>query len=98
MKFLEHELEYRRATLRNLSRRDALLKMGAGLGGVGLAGMMGQTMAGNQGASPLIPKNPHFKPRAKRIIQLFMPGGPSQVDTFDPKPEADDRQTRRSTP
>jgi hypothetical protein len=36
--------------------------------------------------SPLLPKAPHFKPKAKRIIHLFMNGGPSQVDTFDPKP------------
>ena len=38
-------------------------------------------------ANPLSPREPHFKPRAKRVIFLFMPGGPSQVDTFDPKPE-----------
>ncbi len=37
--------------------------------------------------SPLAPRAPHFAPRAKRVIQLFMPGGPSQVDTFDHKPE-----------
>ena len=86
MKFLEHELEYRRATIRNLSRRDALLKMGAGLGGIGLAGMMDQAGAEPASTSPLAPKKPHFKPRAKRVIQLFMPGGPSQVDTFDHKP------------
>jgi hypothetical protein len=86
MKFLEHELEYRRATMRNLSRRDALLKMGAGLGGIGLAGMMEPAGAEPASTSPLAPKKPHFKPRAKRVIQLFMPGGPSQVDTFDHKP------------
>ena len=38
-------------------------------------------------ANPLAPREPHFKARAKRVIFLFMPGGPSQVDTFDPKPE-----------
>ena len=37
-------------------------------------------------ANPLVPKAPHFRPRAKRIIHLFMNGGPSHVDTFDPKP------------
>ena len=36
--------------------------------------------------NPLIPKSPHYRPRAKRIIHLFMNGGPSHVDTFDPKP------------
>ena len=87
MKFLQHELDYRRAT-QNLSRREALRKMGAGIGSIGLASVLGPTanaFNGN-GASPLAPKQPHFAPRAKRIIQLFMPGGPSQVDTFDYKP------------
>jgi hypothetical protein len=39
--------------------------------------------------NPLAPKPPHFAPRAKRVIHLFMNGGPSQVDTFDPKPMLD---------
>ena len=61
---------------------------GTGLGVLGLAGLLqeegllGQASA----ASPLTPKPPHFQPRAKRVIFLFMNGGPSQVDTFDPKP------------
>src|SRR5206468_9750706 len=37
-------------------------------------------------SNPLAPKSPHFPPRAKRVIFLFMNGGPSHVDTFDPKP------------
>src|ERR1700712_2783032 len=36
--------------------------------------------------NPMMPKAPQFAPRAKRVIHLFMNGGPSQVDTFDPKP------------
>ncbi|MGE5194718.1 MAG: DUF1501 domain-containing protein [Deltaproteobacteria bacterium] len=36
--------------------------------------------------NPLVPKNPHFAPRARQLVHLFMNGGPSQVDTFDPKP------------
>ena len=44
MKFLEHELEYRRAT-QHLSRREALRKMGAGIGSIGLAGMLGTSEA-----------------------------------------------------
>src|SRR5207302_6194024 len=39
-----------------------------------------------RGNNPLAPKAPHFPPRAKRVIFLFMNGGPSHVDTFDPKP------------
>ncbi len=86
MKFLQHELAYRLATQRQLSRREALFKMGAGIGAVGLASMFGSNALAAEQGSPLAPKAPHFAPRAKRLIQLFMPGGPSQVDTFDYKP------------
>jgi hypothetical protein len=86
MKFLQHELAYRLATQRQLSRREALFKMGAGIGGIGLASMFGSNAVAAEQASPLAPKLPHFAPKAKRLIQLFMPGGPSQVDTFDYKP------------
>src|SRR4051812_17757145 len=66
------------------SRREMLARTGTGLGMLGLAGVLaGEASA----ASPLALKPAHFKPKAKRIIHLFMNGGPSQVDTFDPKPE-----------
>jgi hypothetical protein len=45
--------------------------------------------------SPLAPRAPHFAPKAKRVIQLFMPGGPSQVDTFDYKPMLEKHQGQR---
>jgi len=61
-----------------------LQQMGAGLGILGLAGVLDSEASA---ASPLALKPPHFQPKAKRIIHLFMNGGPSQVDTFDPKPE-----------
>ena len=61
------------------TRREFLSRAGAGLGLLGLGGLMAR-------ANPLVPKAPHFRPRAKRIIHLFMNGGPSHVDTFDPKP------------
>ncbi|MBI2687027.1 MAG: DUF1501 domain-containing protein [Acidobacteria bacterium] len=61
-----------------MNRRDALLQLTNGFGMVGLAGLL-------EGAS-LSPKTPHFAPRAKQVIFLFLNGGPSQVDTFDPKP------------
>ncbi len=86
MKFLQHELAYRLATQRHLSRREALSKMGAGIGTIGLASMFGSNAIAAQQVSPRAPKLPHFAPKAKRLIQLFMPGGPSQVDTFDYKP------------
>ena len=58
-----------------------------GFGSVALAGMLansGRVVAG-PATNPLAPKQPHFAPRAKRVIFLFMQGGPSHVDTFDPK-------------
>ena len=58
------------------------MRSGMGMGALGL-GAMAQATTGN----PLSPRPPHFRPRAKRIIHLFMNGGPSHVDTFDPKPE-----------
>src|SRR4051794_16076894 len=72
----------------NMTRRDLLRTMGAGFGSVGLAGVLGA--AGIDTArDPLAPKPPHFAPKAKRVIYLFLNGGPSQVDTFDPKPMLD---------
>jgi hypothetical protein len=64
---------------RLLSRRDWLRRAGLGFGYLSLAGTL-QAAVGN--ARPLT----HFRPRAKRVIFLFMNGGPSHVDTFDPKP------------
>ena len=70
--------------------------MGAGVGTVGLASMLshGGALLGAPAprapattSHPLAPRPPHFAPRAKRLIQLFMAGGPSHVDTFDYKPE-----------
>lgn len=72
------------------SRRDALLRAGSGLGTVALsyllAGDGGITPASAAEASPLAPKPSHHPARAKSIIWLFMEGGPSHIDLFDPKP------------
>jgi hypothetical protein len=82
------------------SRRDFLFQSGGGIAGIALAQMLHQQgllaspgaagvdacVAAATGANPLAPKPPHFKPRAKAIISLFMTGGPSHVDTFDYKP------------
>ena len=89
--FREPAMTHHRQHL-GLTRRASLQRMGTGLGVIGLAGILsreGALAAGPQvatAASPLAPKASHFAPRAKRIIHLFMNGGPSQVDTFDPKP------------
>ena len=76
-----------------LTRREFLSRAGMGLGALGLAALCGQegllapsaSAAGH--VSPFAPKQPHFPAKAKRVIHLFMNGGPSQVDTFDPKPK-----------
>ena len=89
MKYQRHLREYRKSLLEPVTRRDALAKLGAGMGSIGLASMLGQAGLGAAPASsvnPMAPKKPHFPAKAKRIIQLFQPGGPSQVDTFDYKP------------
>ncbi|MFM7750802.1 MAG: DUF1501 domain-containing protein, partial [Opitutaceae bacterium] len=74
-----------------LSRREMLRRCGAGFGTVGLAALLGDVAARAaevpRAADPLAPRAPHFRPRAKRVIQILANGGPSQMDTFDPKPE-----------
>lgn len=72
---------------RTLSRRDLLKVSSAGFGSLALAGLLAEEQARAAGANdPLSVKAPHFPARAKRVIFLFMHGGPSQVDTFDYKP------------
>jgi len=72
-----------------LSRRDMLLKSGAGFGALPLAWLASQEQAAGSvsaAANPLAGKQPHFPATAKRVIYLFMEGGPSHIDLFDPKP------------
>src|SRR5215468_1976914 len=81
-------------------RREFLIRSGGGISGLALAYLLDQQAAlssdspqavdactaATVGANPYSPKAPHFKPRATAVISLFMGGGWSQVDTFDPKP------------
>jgi hypothetical protein len=80
------------------NRRDFLRQAGGGLGAIALASLMhdeglvssGRVIAastGNEGSAALLPRPPHFEPRARRVIYLFMHGGPSHVDLFDEKPD-----------
>ncbi|MCA9079753.1 MAG: DUF1501 domain-containing protein [Planctomycetaceae bacterium] len=70
------------------SRRRWLQTAGLGIGAVAADAMLAESASSAvEGASPLAAKAPHFTPRAKRVIHLFMNGGPSQIDTFDPKPK-----------
>lgn len=72
------------------TRRQMLQQSAAGFGSLALAAMLAdESRASGTGSDPLAARLPHFAPRAKRIIFLFMKGGPSQVDTFDPKPLLD---------
>jgi hypothetical protein len=82
---------------RHISRRDFLFRAGEGIGGLALAYLLNQdgllAAGGCENApgvkSPFSPKATHFKPRAKNVISLFMCGGVSHIDTFDPKPSLD---------
>src|SRR5579863_1944375 len=64
------------------SRREFFTRAGSGLAGIALASLLRA-----EGADPLAPKPPHHLPKAKSVIWLFMEGGPSHVDLFDPKPK-----------
>src|SRR5436190_10282553 len=68
-------------------RPDFLRLAGGGFGSIALAAMAAAEDAPRAAASPFLPKTPHFRARAKSVIFLFMEGGPSHVDLFDPKPE-----------
>src|SRR5678816_2311829 len=72
-----------------LTRRQMLTRCGMGMGALALVGLLNRAGFASpdvNALNPLAVKNPHFPARAKRVIHLFMNGGPSQVDTFDPKP------------
>src|SRR6202040_456088 len=84
-----------------ISRRKFWMEAGMGIGGLALLDLLAQDglLAAEASSSPascsasdgvkdslLMPKQPHFKPRAKSVISLFMSGGVSHVDTFAPKP------------
>jgi hypothetical protein len=84
------------------TRRQALCQVGTGLGMLGLFGLLGDSghlgqaaLAADRAGGPapgapprgsLTPRPPHFPARAKHVIHIYLNGGPSQVDTFDPKP------------
>src|SRR5262245_1351986 len=86
------QTELRREYARLLTRRWFFRQCGVGLGSVALASLLGAEEAFGAGkrlspADPLSPRQPHYKPKAKRVIFLFMAGAPSQLDLFDYKPE-----------
>ena len=77
-----------------ISRRDMLARCANGFGAVALAALLGDEAYGadiapKRDADPMAPRPSHYPAKAKSVIFLFMDGGPSQVDTFDPKPRLD---------
>lgn len=76
----------------SFSRRRLLQRSGMGLGALALRSLFAEELSGQDAlerkltANPLLPRAPHFAPRARHVIHLFMNGGPSHLDTFDPKP------------
>jgi hypothetical protein len=70
-----------------VDRRGWLSRCGLGVGALALPGLLADSLqAESQRTSPMAPKSPHFPARAKHLIHIFCNGGPSHVDTFDPKP------------
>ena len=75
-----------------ITRRQMLRDAACGFGSVALAALMSDPSYAGLGTrafemgDPLTPAKPHFRPKVKRVVYLYMDGGPSQVDTFDPKP------------
>jgi hypothetical protein len=76
-----------------LTRREMLLRCANGFGAVALASLLADRARADEARArdrnPLAPRPPHFAAKAKSVIFLYMDGGPSQVDTFDPKPRLD---------
>jgi hypothetical protein len=76
----------------NVTRRHFFKECGVGVGKIALASLLTDSFASRllgatSAVNPLAPKAPHFTPKAKRVIHLFMAGAPSQLDLFDYKPE-----------
>ncbi len=74
-----------------MTRRELIFKAGAGFSGLALSSLLDKddllaATPNEKDNNPLAPKPSHFKAKAKSVIFLFMYGGPSQVDLFDPKP------------
>src|SRR4051812_23227238 len=76
----------RRFLERPLNRREMLVRCANGFGALALTALLGEPAFGEVLTNPLAPRAPHFGAKARHVIFLYMDGGPSQMDTFDPKP------------
>ena len=72
--------------IRDITRRHFFKQSGFGIGGLALSALLDETLFARQGPGPLASRAPHFAPKAKHIIYLFMAGAPTQLDLFDNKP------------
>lgn len=93
-----HNTNGRHSAALHLTRRETLHRLGTGIGALAMAGLMSDegllsshAVAAERAEDglPLLPKQPHFEATAKQVVHIFMNGGPSHVDTFDPKPSLD---------
>ena len=73
-------------TLRAITRRHFFKQSGFGIGGVACPALLDERLLARQVEGPFVPRAPHFAPKAKQIIYLFMAGAPTQLDLFDNKP------------
>jgi len=86
-------------THEHIDRRSFLWHAGGGLGGIALAHLLGaDNLLAADRSKPALSNSPHHKPRAKRVVQLYMSGAASQVDTFDYKPELIKRHGQKFDP
>src|SRR5262245_979797 len=69
-----------------MSRREMLCRAGTGFGLLGLAGLLAEGQESDRAVNPVAPRAPRHRGRARRVIFLYMAGGPAQMDLFDPKP------------
>ena len=83
--------DLRAARARLLSRRWFLQDCGVGMAGLALSSLVAREAKAKAPANPLAIRAPHFKPKAKRVIYMFMAGAPSHLELFDPKPELQKR-------
>ena len=87
--------------LGEMGRRDFVYRFGKGLGSLALTSLLfgdGRLAAAARSENPLLPKKPHFAPKAKSCIFMFMQGAPSQMDTFDPKPKLNELHGKTHPP
>lgn len=81
---------YSNANPRTVSRRWFLQQCGVGLGSIAMGQLLGQNASAapsGMASNPMLPKQPHFQPKAKNVIYLFMAGAPSHLEMFDNKPQ-----------